>query len=68
MLGFARTGIRFVSRSFRSLMRRILEIIQIIWRVLVRIISVVVNPFGLVGFLVGTLWQLLPRLPCACRT
>ncbi len=60
MLGFARTGIRYVSRHLRSILRRLLELLQILGRVLMRLISIVVNPFGLVGFLVGTLWQLLP--------
>ncbi|HEX7027121.1 MAG TPA: DUF4157 domain-containing protein, partial [Gammaproteobacteria bacterium] len=60
ILGFARTGIRYVSRHFRSLVRKLLEFLELLGRVLVRIISIVLNPFGLVGFLVGTLWQLLP--------
>lgn len=60
ILGFARSGIRKVSRNFRSILRRLIEFIQLVGRVLLRIISIALNPFGLVGFLVGTLWNLLP--------
>lgn len=60
ILRFARTGIRYVSRHFRSLVRKLLAFLERVGRALVRIISIVLNPFGLVGFLVGSLWQLLP--------
>lgn len=60
VLGFARKGIRFVSRHFRSIMRKLLEILEWIGRALLRLITIVANPLGLVGFLVGMLWKMLP--------
>lgn len=60
VLGFARKGIRFVSRHFRSIMRKLLEILEWIGRALLRLITIVANPLGLVGFLVGMLWKILP--------
>ena len=60
VLGFARTGIRYVSRNFRSMMRRLIEFLGIVLQGLVQLISIALNPFGIVGFLMGSLWRLIP--------
>ena len=61
VLGFARSGIQYVSRNFRSLARRLIRFIGIILDGLVQLISIALNPFGIVGFLAGTLWRLIPE-------
>ncbi|MDH5359726.1 MAG: DUF4157 domain-containing protein [Gammaproteobacteria bacterium] len=58
---WARDGLKWVSSNARSLFRRLIEFIQPIIDVLRRIIAIAVNPFGIPGLLMGTLWRIIPN-------
>ena len=60
MVEWARSGLRWASSNARSLFRRLVEFIQPIIDVLRRIIAIAVNPFGIPGLLMGTLWRIIP--------
>ncbi len=61
MITWAQGGLRYASRNFRSLMRRLIEFMGVVLDALRRLMAIVVNPFGIVGFLQGTLWRLIPE-------
>ncbi len=60
MVEWARSGLRWAAGNARSLFRRLIEFIQPIIDVLRRIIAIAVNPFGIPGLLMGTLWRIIP--------
>jgi phage-related protein len=60
IITWVRSGLRYVSRNFRSLARRVIAFARRVLEALLQLISIVANPFGIVGFLAGTLWRLLP--------
>ena len=61
MVEWARGGLRDAANNARSLFRRLIEFIQPIIDVLQRIIAIAVNPFGITGLLMGTLWRIIPN-------
>ena len=61
LVTWARSGLRYVSRNFRSLMQRLIRFLQPILDALHQLILIAVNPFGIVGFLMGTLWRMIPN-------
>ncbi len=60
IVSWVRSGLRYASRNFRSLVRRLIAFLQPILNALRQLILIAVNPFGIVGFLMGSLWRLLP--------
>lgn len=58
---WARGGLRYVSRHFRSLMQRLIRFLQPILEALKKLIGIALNPFGIVGFLAGSIWKLIPE-------
>ncbi|MBD3358929.1 MAG: hypothetical protein GF363_17380 [Chitinivibrionales bacterium] len=60
MVTWARRGLRWVAGNARRLFRRLIRFIQPIIDVLRQIIAVAVNPFGIPGLLMGTLWRVVP--------
>lgn len=61
ILGLARRGIRYASTNFRSMVRKLVEFLQLILSALLRLIAIVANPFGITGFLLGNLWKMIPE-------
>jgi hypothetical protein len=61
MVSWARGGLRYVSRNFRTLVQRLIRFLEPVLDALRQLIAIVVNPFGIVGFLAGTLWRLIPE-------
>ena len=60
MFEWARSGLRWAATNARSLFRRLIQFIEPIIDVLRRIIAIAVNPFGIPGLLMGTLWRIIP--------
>lgn len=61
LIVWARGSLRYVSRHFRTLMQRLIRFLQPILDALRKLLMIAVNPFGIVGFLEGTLWLHLPE-------
>jgi hypothetical protein len=61
MVNWARSGLRSVSRNMRSLLQRLVQFLGVVFEALQRLIAIAVNPFGIVGFLAGTIWRLIPE-------
>lgn len=61
IVNWARGGLRWASRNMRSLLQRLIRFLGIVLDGLKQLIAIVVNPFGIVGFLLGTIWRLIPE-------
>jgi len=61
MVEWARRGLRWAAGNARSLFRRLIEFIQPIMDALRQLAMLVVNPASIPGFVMGTLWRLLPN-------
>jgi phage-related protein len=61
LVNWARGGLRYVSTNFRTLAQRLIRFLGVVLDGLRQLIAIVVNPFGIVGFLAGTLWRLIPE-------
>jgi hypothetical protein len=60
LVAWARGGLRAASRNMRSLLQRLVQFLGVVLDIMKRLIAIAVNPFGIVGFLAGTLWRLVP--------
>ena len=60
MVSWARAGLRSVSRNMRSLLQRLVRFLGLVLDAMQQLIAIAVNPFGIVGFLAGTIWRLIP--------
>jgi len=61
LLNWARGGLKAASAGLRSMLMRLVAFLGIILEGLRRLIAIAVNPFGIPGFLLGTLWRLIPE-------
>ncbi|MCG8461321.1 MAG: hypothetical protein MI919_33970, partial [Holophagales bacterium] len=61
LLAWAQGGLRSVASSARSLFARIEQYLGPVLEVLKRLIAIAVNPFGIPGLLLGTLWRIIPE-------
>jgi phage-related protein len=61
MVNWARGGLRSVSRNMRSLLQRLVRFLGLVLEAMQQLIAIAVNPFGIVGFLAGTIWRLIPE-------
>jgi phage-related protein len=60
-VNWARGGLRFVSVNMRSLLQQLIRFLGLVLQALGQLIAIAVNPFGIVGFLMGTIWRLIPE-------
>lgn len=60
MITWGRTTLRAASRNMRQILNRLIALGRTILDGLLTLISIVLNPFGISGFLLGTLWRLIP--------
>jgi hypothetical protein len=58
---WARSGLRYVSVNMRSLLQQLIRFLRLVMQALGHLIAIAVNPFGIVGFLLGTIWRLVPE-------
>ena len=61
MVSWARAGLRSASRNMRSLLQRLIAFLGRVLQAMLQLIAIAVNPFGIVGFLAGTIWRLIPE-------
>jgi phage-related protein len=61
MVNWARAGLRSASRNMRSLLQRLVRFLGQVLEALLQLIAIAVNPFGIVGFLAGTIWRMIPE-------
>jgi phage-related protein len=60
LINWARGGLRYVSRNMRMLLGKLVHFLGVVLEAMKRLIAIAVNPFGIVGFLLGSLWRLIP--------
>jgi phage-related protein len=60
LVEFARGGLRWVSRNMRMLLDGLVRFLGLLVEIMRTLMSIFTNPFGIVGFLAGTLWRLVP--------
>jgi phage-related protein len=60
VVNWARGGLRWVSRNMRMLLQQLVRFLGMLLDVMRQLMLIAVNPFGIVGFLLGTLWRLVP--------
>ncbi|HUL58300.1 MAG TPA: DUF4157 domain-containing protein [Anaeromyxobacteraceae bacterium] len=61
LVGWARSGLGYVSRHFRTLVQRLLRFLGKVMEVLLQLVIMVLNPPTIIGFLAGTIWLALPE-------
>jgi phage-related protein len=61
LLEWAQGGLRQASSGLRTMFQRLAAFIQPILDVLKRLIAIAVNPFGIPGLLMGSLWLIVPQ-------
>src|SRR5690606_31404461 len=61
IVGWARGGLRWVSRNMRALLQGLVRFLGIVLEAMKRLIAIAINPFGISGFLLGSLWRLIPE-------
>ena len=61
LLTWARGGLRRAARGMGSLLRRLILFLQPVLRFFLRLLAIVVNPFGIGGLIAGSLWSALPN-------
>jgi phage-related protein len=61
LLRWARGGLQSASRNMRSLIHRLLRFLGLVLDMLGQLILLAINPFGIPGFLAGTIWRLIPE-------
>jgi len=61
LLDWARSGLKQASTGLRTMFSRLVQFLQPILEVLKKLIAIAVNPFGIPGLLLGTLWRIIPE-------
>jgi hypothetical protein len=61
MIQWARDKLKYASTNLHSLLLKFVAFMGRVGEALKKLIAAVVNPFGIVGFLAGTIWLALPE-------
>jgi phage-related protein len=61
MIQWARDKLKYASTNLHSLLLKFIAFMGRVGEALKKLIAAVVNPFGIVGFLAGTIWLALPE-------